>query len=488
MSENKQRLPSFIGPSAEGRSSRFTADRSINLYLEMTELGAGKGAEPAFLNSTPGLKFLQTVGGGPIRAVYTLSNQNVMYVVTGSEVYQLSGNLSVPISIVGNLSTDHGPVSIADNGIQVMLVDGVDGYYINIGEPVLYPIVSVHFYPADRVSFQDGYFILNKKGTSYFFISDLYDVTFPESNLAAKAGNSDILVCAISNNRELYLLGANTTEIWYNQGQSGYTPFARQDGRFSQIGCAAVHSVCAVGESLMWLGSNAQGGGVVYSLQNAVPTRVSTHAVEFSLQKLGNISGATAYSYQQEGHTFYVLNVPGCPSTWVYDPMVKQWHERQSTVGGYTRRHIGQNHCVLNGQHIIGDYRNGNLYAYDLATHTDNGEMRIVMRQTPHVSQSLNRVFVNLFEVDAEFGVGKPNDGRPMSNVDPRLVLEISTDGGATWGIPMYAYLGKQGEYKGRARWQRLGSGRDIVFRVSCSDDVRVTLLSGWLDLEVGTA
>lgn len=489
MSERKQRLPGFVGPSYTSRALRFDCQRTVNYYIEIDESGGGKGGEPAVLIGTPGLKFLQSIGTGPIRATYTLSNQQVTYVVSGNEVYQISGSLSTPVQIVGNLLTSVGPVSIADNGVQALIVDGVNGYYITIGVPTLTTISDPNFYPSDTVTFQDGYFILNQTGTTNFFISDLYSIDFLPLNQAAKTGNSDILIAVISNNRQLYLLGANTTEIWFNSGASGTTPFQRQDGRFSQVGCAAPATVAKLGESFLWLGSNAQGGGIVYTLDNAMPARVSTHAVEFEIQNYGDLTGATAYAYQQEGHYFYVLNVPNSDTTWVLDMSNKQWAERQSTVNGLTGRHFGQTHCVLNNVHIVGDYRNGNIYEYDLDTYTDNGGMILRIRQSPHISESLNRMFYKLFEVDFQFGVGLVNNGvNPESSVNPRVILEISNDGGQTWSNPIIASLGRMGKWHTRARWQRLGTARDRVFRVTVSDPVKVHMLSAMLDVEIGNA
>lgn len=484
--ENRQRIPGWIGPSYQSRAGRFDNQRAVNFYLEQDELGAGKGQEPAVLIGTPGLRLKQMVGQGPIRAVYTLSNNSVMYVVSGSEVYQLSGSLSTPLRLAGTLLTRTGPVSIADNGTQLIMVDGSAGYYNTIGSTSLTKITSLNFYPADVVTFQDGYFILNKKDTIFFFFSDLYDITFPPLNIVGKSGNSDRVVAAYSVSRLIYVFGEKTTEIWANTGASANTPFSVQLGRFSQIGCLAPHTIQVLGETLLWLGSNGQGGGIVYELQNAAPTRVSTHAVEFALQELGDLSSATAWTYQQEGHHFYCLNAPGSKTTWCYDPEIKQWHERQSTIGGVTNRHLAEHHAVLNGEHIVGDYRNGNLYKIDLDYHKDNNEPILRLRQSPHVSSTLNRMFVHLFEVDCEFGVGLDEDGRPLSDVNPQLVLRISHDGGNTWSIPAYATMGKIGEYKARARWQRLGSSRDFMFQVSSSDNVRVTLLSAFIDTEIG--
>lgn len=488
MAERKNRFPGFIGPSYTSRARRFDCQRTVNFYIELDEAGTGKGGEPATFIGTPGLKFIQNVGTGPIRATYSLSDQEVMYVVSGNSVYRLDGVNSIPVLLTNTLNTNSGPVDVADNGIQVLIVDGTNGYYIDIGVDVVNVINDPNFYPADTVTFQDGYFILNQTGTTNFFISDLYSVDFLPLNQSAKTGNSDILIAVISNNRQLYLLGAKSTEIWYNSGTSGTSPFQRQDGRFSQVGCAAPNSIAVLGETFIWLGSNSQGGGVVYQLENAMPKRISTHAVETNIQRFDSLQGATGYAYQQEGHYFYLLNIPQNNTTWVYDMSNGQWAERQSMIDGVIGRHLGQTHCVLYNTHVVGAYNGPAIMEYDLDHYTDNGNVIPRIRQAPHVSESLNRMFLKLLEVDFSFGVGLVDNGtNPSWSVEPSAVLEISRDGGQTFGNPIIAKMGKIGQYLTRARWQRLGYGRDFVFRVTVTDPVKVQMLSAYLDLEIGT-
>ena len=87
------------------------------------------------------------------------------------------------------------------------------------------------------------------------------------------------------------------------------------------------------------------------------------------------------------------------------------------------------------------------------------------------------------------FGTGLVNDGVNTANsVNPRIVLEISNDGGQTFSNPIYASLGQIGRWYTRARWQRLGSSRDRVFRVTVTDPVKVQMLSAYLDVEQGLA
>jgi hypothetical protein len=57
----------ILGSAYVARSVNAADARMINLFPEIVPEG---GTEPAFLNRAPGLNFLQTVGTGPIRALW----------------------------------------------------------------------------------------------------------------------------------------------------------------------------------------------------------------------------------------------------------------------------------------------------------------------------------------------------------------------------------------------------------------------------------
>jgi len=472
----------FIGGSYLARSRTFDCARTVNLYPEMNDQGGGKNGEVAALYSTPGLRKVQEIGLGPIRGAYTSSQSNVCFIVSGNELYQLSSAEGIPVVITGNLNTSIGPISMVDNGEHLLIVDGSNGYTVPLLAPVISVIDDPNFYNgAQTVTYQGGYFILDVPNSSNFFISDIDSIDFPPLNESSALSSPDNVVAVISNNEQLYVLGSKTIETWTLTGASASAPFSLSPGQVINMGVTAVATVRKLAATFFWLGGNDQGEGVVYSMENNSPTRVSNHAIEFRLQQLGDLSSSTAFSYQRDGHYFYELNVPGSNTTWVYDMSTKQWHERQSIASGVIGRHLGQVSCFLAGEHIIGDYRNGNVYVYDYECFEDNGQPLRRIRQTAHSSSGVAMVFYKTLQVDIQPGTG-------TSTIDPRLVLEVSRDGGHTFGNPIYGTMGKIGNYVARARWQRLGRGRDLVFRVSCDDPVNVVLLGAYLDVEQGTS
>ena len=70
----------------------------------------------------------------------------------------------------------------------------------------------------------------------------------------------------------------------------------------------------------------------------------------------------------------------------------------------------------------------------------------------------------------------------PAVDSDPQIVLQISNDGGRTWGGERATSLGKIGDYRRVVRWRRNGRSNNRAFRVICSAPVRVALIECDLD------
>lgn len=473
----------FIGGSYEARSKTFDCSRTVNMYTELHSYGAGKNAQVAALFSRPGLKLAQVLALGPIRASYTISNSQLTYIVSGNSVYQLSSATGGAVLVNGNLTSNQGFVSITDNGTHLLIVDGGNGYTIEFGTLTLNLIVDPHFYNGARTATYIGGYLVCDEGpnSSNFFVSDVDAITWPPLNESSVDSSPDVLICVLSNNQQLYLLGSRTTEVWALTGASAVSPFEPISGRAINIGCTSPASVQRLAGTFLWLGANDQGDGVVYSMENDSPTRVSTHAIEYRLQQLGDLSTSVGIAWQEDGHQFYAIICPGANTTYVYDMTTKQWGEYQSIENGVIGRWFAQTHCFLNGEHIFGDYRNGNIYISDSDSYMDDTEPMRRIRQTPHSSNGVAMTFYKTLQIDCQPGTG-------TLTIDPRYVLEISRDGGFTWGNPIYGSVGKIGAYLTRTRFQRLGFGRDLVFRVTCDDNVNVVFLDAYLETEIGNS
>lgn len=472
------RFPGFIGPSYQnGRSVNIDSQRCINLYAEKNEAGTGKEGEVAALLGTPGLTLKLTLAGGVCRGLWTASN-GTLYAVGGNKLYSI--NSSFVATERGTLNTSSGTVSMADNGLQLVIVDGANGYSFTFGTNTFAQITDGDFLGANQVVFQDGYFIFNKPSSGQFYISGLNDVTFDALDFATSEGNPDNVVGIASLNRNLYVFNDITSEVFYNSGNADF-PFERVQGGFIKVGCAARFSIATDDTSCFWIGNGDEGRGIIYRTESYQPQRISTHPVEEAIQGYSSISDAVGFCYQQEGHNFYVLNFPTANTTWVYDATTGLWHERAYNNAGTLERHRANYHAFAYGVHVVGDYANGKIYELSTSVYTDAGDYITRQRIAPHITSDLDRVIYKAFQLDLETGVGLDGTGQ---GTDPQVMLQFSDDGAHSWSNEKWTDMGQIGERKARAIWRRLGQSRDRVFKLTITDPVKVVLIGAKLDIE----
>lgn len=470
----------FVGPSYSARVKNLDAQQCINLY---PELGGQSSKTVAALIGTPGLSLWTTLAGGVIRGILKF-DATTSIVVAGANVWKvLSDGTS---TLLGAIPLATTPVSMASNGTTVMLVTGAYGYFITPSTGAFAQITNTAFTGADVVYFIDGYFIFNKPGTGQFQITSLYGTDIDALDFATAEGSPDLLLTLIVDHREVWLLGENSTEVYFNSGNADF-PFERIQGAFIEQGCAAKFSAAKMDNSVFWLSADDRGRGMVMRAVGYQPQRVSDHALEYAIGQMSRIDDAVAYTYQQEGHSFYVLNFPTANQTWVFDAATNMWHQRawRNPADGSLNRHRAWCQMSFINENIVGDWENGNLYRLDLDVFTDNGALIPRIRSCPHLSDPDYRwqIFDSL-QIDMQTGVGLASG----QGSDPKAMLQWSTDGGYSWSNELWASIGRIGERRTRVKWRRLGRSRDRVFKVTITDPVRVAIVGASVQVRTGVS
>lgn len=463
----------FIGDAYTTASIYENGQELINWYCQIDERKQPGERGQIVLYPTPGLVLKKENSfQAPVRALYTASGLVNMFSVIGSSVYVY--DTSYNQTLVGTLPSSAGPVSISDNGVSVYFVDGSNRYYCSITGTgfVQLPVTDGAFTGGTRCDILDNYIIYNRPKTQQFGCTDVLSPTSGALNFSSKDGSSDNLVSQIVCNREIFLLGERTGEVWTDVGSFPF-PFARIPGTSMQHGCAAPFSISRLGEAFAFLSQDDRGQKIVVMMVGYQPKRISTLGVEAAFSKYTTISDAIAYTYQQSGHEFYVLTFPTEDITWVYDLATELWHKRAwRDDQNVLHRHRSNCCTVFNGEIIVGDFQNGNLYKLSESTFTDNGDLIPCIRRAPHLVKDYNRVFYQSLQLYFQPGVGL------VGGSDPQAVLRWSDDGGSTFGNDHYTGLGKTGQYKNRAIWRSLGTARDRVFEVEVTDPVNRVLIS----------
>jgi hypothetical protein len=492
----------LTGGAYQARSVIASAQRCVNLYPEVNPQESQNPA-PVTHYPTPGLRLLaQSPTVAPVRGTYLATNGD-LYACIGTKLYFVANDWT--FTLVGTVADRATPVSMADNGLVLVLVDGSSsGYAVNLASGLRQfgSISGAAFYGADRVGFLDTYFVFNRPGTNQFYISlsmaDYAMLTggaaFDALDIAAKAGSADPIVATVIKGREMWLIGSLTTEVWTNTGAADFT-FGQIPGVFINHGCMAKYSVALHDVFAFWLAQDRDGGCVVVRTNGYMPERISTHAIEAEISGYAVKNDAIGYCYQQQGHAFYVLTFPTANKSWAFEMRTGQWHELASTDNnGGMNRHRANCIAYAYGENVVGDWQSGRLYALDPDEFTDDGRPIIRVRTFPHLVADGDRVIYSSFIADMQVGaLGGTKTARaaeddfssdfsrsfgplPPVKSEPMVSLRWSDTRGASWGNPVMQSLGSAGEYPTSIQFQRLGMARDRVFELSWSAPARTAL------------
>lgn len=250
-------------------------------------------------------------------------------------------------------------------------------------------------------------------------------------------------------------------------------PYERISGGVAEIGLQAKWSVARMGESsIVMLAKAREVGGVkVVKIEGYQYTVISNPELE-SIINGYTTTDATGFTYQWQGHGFYQLNFPTDGKSWLYDSTTNLWS--QVSYGSNYERHWGEIGVAFNNGYYVCDYETGAIYRH-AELYADNG--------VPFAAEVVSRhlfdekpIQLSRLWVDLESGVGNE------AGDDPQITLEISKDGGHTWGNEKTASIGRIGEYNKRAIFRRLGRGYDWVFDSESQTHVKRTLIGAWVN------
>lgn len=465
----------WVMQSYRSRSLPVSSQRMINCFMESQPAGS-KNATLVF--GVPGVSLFTTCGTGPVRGVWQM--QGVLYVVSGQRLYSVTE--TGVATDVGGAILGNSKVSMSDNGTQLCIVNGAQGYiYTVTGGFQL--ITDPAFNPAQTVTFFDNYFVFDWNDTNKFFISNTLDgTTYSALAFASAEVNPDNVLATVNQQENLLIFGQKTIETWYDSGDVNF-PFNRYDGATIERGCIAPLSIVKEDNSVFFLGDDL----IFYRLNGVVPVRISTHAIEWAWSQYSTQEDATIWSYTWQGHKFLVLTFPAGNATWIYDIATGLWHERISFNESNESMQRWRASCGINcyGRILVGDNYTGRIGFLDSSVFTEYGNLMQAYMISPVIFSDRKRVFMHRFELDVESGVGLTTG----QGSDPQFMLDWSDDGGRTWsGLQIWHTAGKIGEYRTRLRWLRMGQFRQRVFRLTISDPVIRTIISSNIDVSIGTS
>lgn len=438
----------------------LSSQRAVNCYLEPAPPKAKTFAAvvPCF-----GIKQLSTIGTGPFRGGLVVNDK--IYVVSGVTLYAVN---QAGVGTALGMIPGSRLVSMAADEINVMVVADLKGYVYN-GSTVQ-QITDPDFPGAEWVENFDGYYVVGEPASGEFAISANRDPSSWDGlDFASAEKYPDNLVRGIAQLGELILFGKESGEVWVDSGESDF-PLTKSAAGIWEVGSMSRLGPAKADNTVFFPGHD----GIVYRLNGYTPQRVSTTAIEQAIQKATD-KDFRGLSWVESGHTMYGLF--SSDFAFVYDCSTQLWWERLSFRSASWRAAFV---ILAHKQLYVGDLTSNRFGLLTPDTFTEFGDVLRLSCTAPPISQDNTRLTIPTIELVFEQGVGIPTG----QGSDPQVMLRISRDGGRTFGSERWRGLGKMGEFRRRARWNRNGQARDWVPEYAISDPVRRTLVLATADVE----
>ncbi len=476
----------FIGQAYTSLSPVADCSTLINWYIEAMEDPGAKSA--AVFYPTPGFETFGSAAQVGGRAAFsTASETGRCFVVIGSHLYEVLSNGA--LTDYGAMAVDANPATICtsgDGGQELFITSGNEGYIFDLLLNTL-AVVPALSGKATMGAFADGYFLSFDRTTGTVYLSDLYDgTTWDPTQFFTRSSRADTWQAMwVTAWGQIFLPGTKTRDYWYNAGTFPI-PFTPTQSGTQPDGIAATYSISENSGQLCWLQTNEDGGYKVLSATGYRGERISTHAIETAISSYTQINDAVGESYSDHGHQFYLLTFPTAGVTWCYDFVTKAWHQRGtwSTTMGVYGVWRARFHCFAFNKHLWVDSASNLVVQSDESFPLDVGGLLIRRERTaPSICRNHNVLNFGTFELLMQTGIGNSNP----PGEDPQITLQLSKDGGRTFGSERTAGVGAVGAYLTRVKWERNGSARDWAPKIVCSDPVTPwTIVAAYLDVADG--
>lgn len=464
---------SFVGGYTRSQSPIANCGTLQNLYVQ----GLPQGSKSVgALYPTPGVvEFGRVAEVGGRRLFSTAAGDGRVFSVTGATLYEWLADGSAVSR--GSVAQDANPATICTNGgggQQLGITSGSNFYVFDLQTNVLSQVAFLDG-KATQAGFISGYFLVFDISTGTVYQSDLYDgLTFDPLNFFQRNTQADdwngFYVTSLG---RIFLPGSKTRDNYENIGTFPI-PFAPSAAGLQPEGVAAPFSISEAGAFVCWLGTAGQNGGYrVYAAAGYRAEAVSTEAIDYALSQFTQeeIAAATGESYTDQGCVFYLLYVGD--TTFGFDFSSGQWHTRRSFTSA-TSGELGPWrptwHCFGFNKHLWVDANTGVLYESDVSFPLDVDGL-LIQRERTTPSVFVNE-YLDIGEIELKVQAGVGNQSDPGAN--PRIMLQMSFDGGITWGAQRAASVGRVGDYNLRVRWQANGAAdvRDLAFRFTATAPV----------------
>lgn len=447
-------IPVPLFATHTGPVPQIASQRYVNWYPVKPE----REGDPWTARGTPGLELKDSLGRTPQRGWHI--HKGRLFVVAGARVYEVYSDGS---------SFDWGAISTVRNRVVmasllnvIVIGDGAGYYALDLDAGTITAIADA---PLGRFCVFFNQRILYQGENGQVFYSELNDPTdIPGLNFFSAESLPDEIVAITTTEDRIGLHGEDSTEWWFDSGDAD-NPFQRIPGGVTYIGCQHPFTALRLDNSIWMAGRDKEGANIVWRSQGTDFVKVSTPAIDRFLAESEEV---TAYSYQEEGEAFLVLNSE--IGTRAYGIKSTEWHDRAwlNSETGAQERQRQEFHAFVYGAHYVGDYENAKVYRMGLDLKSDAGDEIKRTLVTAHIGKDGRFITVGELWLDFATGVGLDGSGQ---GIDPVVMVRAAPEG-VSFGLERTENLGAIGETDTQVRFYDFGIGRKWAFEISVSDPV----------------
>ena len=457
--------------SASGVAATATVTNGNITAVSITSAGSGLTAAPTITINVPST--VTPTGTG-------LVGDYIISVSSGTGIYvgmQASGTGVANNALVTNINGTTITLSLPNT-------DAVSGTitFVDLGSNgVLTP--SLNSFPAgpfvSGAVFLDNYIFIGTTDNR-IYNSNLGDPTTWEAlSYLSFEQTADTLVGIVKHLNYLVAFGNNSTQFFYDVGNSVGSPLGLAASYTSEIGCASGDSIVATSNTVLWIGKTRTYGKCVYAMDGVSATKVSTSNIDRHIEA-DDLSYVTAYCYKVSGHTLYILTLHNTQKTLVYDLDEKQWYtwtqyamasNTQPNLGTYYESYFrGTYYAEMDNIPYVLDDDNAKLYYFSTNIYQDDGQS-IYCRSVTDIKDngSTKRKFYGRCEI-----VGDKVEGG---------VMQISHTGNdyASYSTPRSVDLNAP-----RSQVYLSGADRRRAWQFLCTSNVPLRLDAAEIDFRIG--
>lgn len=448
--------------SAQQKSRKLNQASCLNFYPILDSREPPQNNKyPIAYYTCPGYELFSS-GTGESRGIWQFGD--IVYGVCGSNFYKL--NQDGTRTTLGTLNTASGMVKMRASYSQLMIsvLYSTEAWVYTFTTGAFTQITDVNYPGAEDLEFQDGYFI-SIVGGQLYLSQALNALSWTSINTARPSAQGDTLRSILSYKDELVLFFDKTQQYFYNNGAS--FPFAQRRGATQFFGIAARRTAVRIKDRIFYLGISETGTLGIIKVSDYNIVTLTDEAFHQQLASYSTIKDAIASAYEYKGHIFVQITFPTVGKTWVYDDTTKMVHERQSLTidSQMVSRHTANNIVSFNNQIIIDDYQSGNLYKLNDNIYTENS--RQIHGELISNPVSKENKFIQFHSIEADCSNGDAFATGQGSN--PQLALAISRDN-REFTAERFGSIGKIGQYDIRTKFNRLGTARTWVFKLTYAE------------------